>query len=173
MKLITPRLVKTLLKKTSETLEGDWVLIGGALIQFLEIHERTTMDIDIVPLSQSRANEQTLNLMKLAENLQLPVEVINISAAFFLFKIKSYKDNLQVLYKGKKGVVYGPNLELFLRLKLNRLSETDLDDCLSYLQYTKKKKNVFSKKKIEAIIRAHRTQNKNKKKRLQKLLESL
>ncbi|MEI6399611.1 MAG: hypothetical protein WCO71_12655, partial [Pseudomonadota bacterium] len=77
-----------------------------------------------------------LTLMEISQSLGLPIEAINQAGAFFLHKIQNWENKLILVHKEQKASIYRPNLELYLRLKIARLSESDLEDCLRYLDYT-------------------------------------
>jgi hypothetical protein len=76
--------------------------------------------------------------MELAEALGLNPETINPAAAIFLKKVEYKKADLIILYRGSKAMIYRPSLRLYWALKMNRLSETDLQDCEHYLAACKR-----------------------------------
>ncbi len=121
------------LRLAGDRLEGDWVMVGGALLPLLGVRHRVTLDIDIAGPQDARG-EQSLILMEIAEQLGLPVEAINQAAAFFLRRIEGWQDNLILLHRGKNAAIYRPNVTLFLLLKLGRMSESDLADCLEFIK---------------------------------------
>lgn len=85
MNTINHRLLKKFIDLAASKLEGDWILIGGSLLPLLGIEARTTTDIDFVNLNPRKSsNQDTLELMEIAESLKLPVEAINQAGAFFL-----------------------------------------------------------------------------------------
>ena len=149
------------LEKISNTaadeLKGDWVLIGGTLLPALGIDHRVTTDIDLVSLESGESNESvksTLQLMQLAENMGLAIETINQAALYFLEKIPGYRDSLVLLHTGKKGRIYRPNATLFLLLKIKRLSESDLQDCLQWLKWIKKQGEPLELERIQKAIKS-------------------
>ena len=115
----------------SERLDGDWLLIGGALVSLWLRPGRATEDVDVVGLGGTSA--QRLALMKLAVDLGLPVEAVNSAADFFVARIDGWRDHLVLFRAGARGRVFRPDATLFLLLKIGRLSASDLDDCLALL----------------------------------------
>ncbi len=90
--------------------------------------------------------------MKLAEDLGLPVETINQASLYFLEKIPNYIKELVILHKGKSATIYRPNVNLFIQLKVGRLSESDLADCLEFLKYARKTKEPVNRPKLQAVL---------------------
>ena len=122
-------------KSAAARLSGSWVIIGGSVLHLLNISARTTEDIDVAG-PQTATQADILTLMEISQSFGLPVEAINQSGAFFLRTIHDWENKLILVHKEKNASIYRPNLELFLRLKLVRLSESDLEDCLRYVDYT-------------------------------------
>ncbi|MCM0607108.1 MAG: hypothetical protein KA715_13545 [Xanthomonadaceae bacterium] len=139
MKTLNAKLLEQFLNLVIKKLEGEWVLLGGTLIPALGIEYRQTVDIDFVPAGEM-TNKTSLELMGLAEKLGIAVESINASAGFFLKKIPDFSERLVSLKKSKSCTIYRPTLDLYLELKLNRASPTDLTDCIQLIQYCKKMK---------------------------------
>ncbi|NDD90535.1 hypothetical protein EBZ37_00390 [bacterium] len=133
---LNPKLLKKLLDAAVEKLDGEWILLGGTLLPALGIESRPTVDVDLISLEKN-SNQQSLKLMALAESLQLPVETINQAAAYFLEKTGYTRDDLIVLKKGRHATLYRPTVTLFWKLKIGRLSESDLSDCLHYLKFSR------------------------------------
>jgi hypothetical protein len=111
----------------STGLGGDWVLLGGALVAFLLDPERATEDIDLVPLRPDAASRHGLLLA--AERAGLAIEAVNSAADFFLYRIPGWDSALEPLLERPGLRVFRPSPPLFLRLKVDRLSERDLLDC--------------------------------------------
>jgi len=132
-------------------LEGAWLLIGGTLLPALGFTFRPTSDIDLVGLTFGQL-EKNLELMKLADELGFPVETISQSAWFFVQKIPDWQNHLLPLHQGEKGTIYRPDLELFLRLKMKRLTEVDCLDCLAYIRHTLKNRDVFPREELMAVV---------------------
>lgn len=114
-------------------LDGEWLLVGGGAAAAWFAPSRTTEDLDIIGLSGSQ--EDRFALMELAASEALPIEAVNSAADFFVRRIPNWRAHLVELHRGTKATVYRPDATLFLRLKLGRLSEVDLDDCLALLDY--------------------------------------
>lgn len=117
----------------AERLPGDWLLVGGALAAlWLDEPSRTTEDVDLVGLSG--VPEERLALMQFAEEMGLPIEAVNSAADFFVRRIPGWQEEIEVFRTGPKSRIYRPTPTLFLLLKLDRLSEQDLADCLATIE---------------------------------------
>ncbi len=136
-KNLTPKKLKEFISLVSKNLKGEWVLIGGTVLPLLGVHHRITVDIDLIG-KNNKERAQQLELMKLAEKLKIPAETINQAGALFLEKIKGFEKKLEILLESKECKIYRPNLSLFLELKLERLSESDKEDCLEMIKWSVK-----------------------------------
>ena len=85
--------LKRFVSLASQRLRGDWVVLGGAVLPLLGVEQRITLDIDIAG-PETATNRETLELMNIADELDLPVESINQAAAFFLHRIPGWNDRL-------------------------------------------------------------------------------
>jgi hypothetical protein len=115
-----------------DRLPGDWLLVGGGLVALWLEPRRLTEDIDLIGIAGSGADR--LALLGLASDLGLPVEALNSAADFFVFRIVDWRAHLELFRSGASGRIFRPSATLFLLLKLARLSEQDLADCLSLLE---------------------------------------
>lgn len=125
--------IEALLTEAARQLEGEWLLVGGAAAAAWFSNERTTEDIDLVGLTGTSA--ERLALMNLATSVGLPVEVVNSAADFFVRKIDGWRSELVLLVRGPRAAIYRPSATLFLLLKIERLTATDLDDCIALLDH--------------------------------------
>ena len=116
-------------------LEGEWIVIGGTVLPLLGIDLRVTVDIDLVNLESKNSNAQSLQLMEIAQSMGLPVETINQAGAYFLSKIDGVRDHLVLFQSSSKCKIYRPDVYLFFKLKLARLSQSDLEDCLAIIKH--------------------------------------
>jgi len=133
MKAINSKISKKFLDLASQELQGDWVIMGGAVMVLLGVSERFTVDIDLAgPETATQAD--TLKLMTIAEKIGLAPEAINQAGAFFLNRIPHWKENLVTILRNEKFTLSRPNSFLFLQLKMARLSESDLSDCINMLK---------------------------------------
>lgn len=123
--------IEAVLEAAGRQLHGDWVLLGGALAAVWFSPDRKTEDIDLI--STSDAASDRLQLMELASGLGLPIEAVNSAADFFLRRIPGWRDELELLRAGAQCRIFRASPTLFLLLKLGRLSEDDLEDCLQLL----------------------------------------
>lgn len=155
MKGIDQKLLRKFLALAGDRLKGRWVLLGGTLLPLVGVDYRVTTDIDLVGLGKSEMS-QALELMKLVEELGLPVEAINLAAGHFLEKLAPYNAHLVPLHRGRTAEILRPDLCLFLMLKLDRLSDTDLLDCLALL----KLEGPLSEKDRKAIEKRIQTDRK-------------
>ena len=156
-------------------LQGEFVLLGGSVLQVLGISDRVTLDIDLAHRERSQAGRFQLELMEIAEQLDLPIEAINQAGAFFLYRIPGWNKCLVNLFEGKNCTFFRPNINLYLRLKAARMSETDLDDCRQMLTYAKKQEESLAKKPLVDHLEhlRQRTENLHHRSRLDKLIESI
>jgi len=125
-------LLERFLKLAGERLRGDWVVIGGCVLPLRGVEHRVTLDIDVAGPERAGMKD-TLLLLEIAEELGLPVEAINQAGALFLRRIPDWESNLIEIHRGPEAVIHVPDATLFLLLKINRLSEVDLDDCITML----------------------------------------
>ena len=160
------------LKLAGDRLKGRWVLMGGTVLPAMDVDYRTTTDIDIVSMD-SAGQSATLKLMELAEELGLPVESINQAGAYFLMKIPDYDKHLIQLYQGKSATVFRPDLTLYLQLKIARLTETDLSDCMEYLKLTVRRNEKFNAKELLRLLsrEVKKAESSPRRLRLEKLSE--
>lgn len=151
MKTIDRKLIERFVRRAADLLSGDWVIIGGTVLPLLGRDYRVTQDIDCVSCDDAPQSE-TLKLMEIAEELGLPVEAINQAGAYFLKKVPHFEKRLVEVATGKKGRILRPDLGLFLELKIARLSESDLQDCLEFIGIEK----TISKDVFAVVARAKR-----------------
>jgi hypothetical protein len=123
--------IEAIVEAVADRLDGDWLLVDGSLVALWIEPRRTTEDVDLVPVRGSR--DARMALLGLAAELGLPVEALNSAADYFVERIPGWTEEIAVLRKGKRGCVYRPSPTLFLLLKVRRLSEEDLADCLALL----------------------------------------
>lgn len=133
---MTPELdaarLERIVQAVADRLEGDWLLVGGALVALWLDGRRVTEDVDLVGLEETGATR--LALLRVAADLDLPVEALNSAADFFVARIPDWRDHLVVFRTGRMGRIFRPSPTLFLLLKLPRLSARDLEDCLELLK---------------------------------------
>ncbi|OFZ79199.1 MAG: hypothetical protein A2603_04020 [Bdellovibrionales bacterium RIFOXYD1_FULL_55_31] len=149
--ILDQKLLKKFLKTAGETLSGEWVLIGGTVLPALEQDIRVTLDIDLIALDDA-APAQTIKLMEIAEALGLPVETINQAGSYYFRKLRGSREHLVLLIQGKHATIYRPDVTLFLRLKIPRLTEADLTDCLAFLKVARNLEEPLEKKEIKKLL---------------------
>lgn len=128
--------IQALLQTAGDRLEGEWLLIGGAAAAAWFAPSRTTEDIDLISLAGTQ--EARLSLMELAADCSVPIEAVNSAADFFVRRVDGWRDHLVELMRGSTAIIYRPSATLFLLLKLERLSEADLGDCLTMIAHCAK-----------------------------------
>jgi hypothetical protein len=119
--------LEQLLTMMVDRLEGDWLLVGGALVALWLEPRRVTEDIDLVSLTGSP--EQRYELMQLAAGAGLSIEAVNSAADFFVRRIPGWQQEIVPFRSGARARIYRPTPTLFLLLKVGRLSDQDLADC--------------------------------------------
>ena len=126
------RIERLLLAATAQ-LEGDWLLVGGALVSIWLEPRRVTEDVDLIGLAGTA--QERMALMQLAESQGLPIEAVNSAADFFVHRIPGWRDEIRLLRSGANARIHRPTPTLFLLLKIGRLSEQDLGDCMLLRKY--------------------------------------
>ena len=172
MKSITQKHIEKFFKEASKSLKGEWILLGGSVLPCLGREIRPTVDIDIAGKSLKGSKYQ-LELMSIAEKVDLPVESINTAAEFFLRKIDGFEHQLVLLYEKSDFKVYRPNVNLFIKLKLSRMSESDLADCLEFLKFARTSEEALDATSLKRLIQKEIKKADNRKSRLIKLLRNL
>lgn len=121
--------IRGVLQRLADTHSGDWLLVGGGAVALWLSARRTTQDIDIVPFIA--APEARYALYGVAHDLGFPVEVVNSAADFFVHRIDDWRTMTVELLRGQLGTIWRPTATLLILLKLGRMSERDLEDCLA------------------------------------------
>jgi hypothetical protein len=172
-KPLNPKLLREFLQQAGNQLKGSWLLVGGTLLPALGINVRSTVDIDLISLGE-KENSQTLALMELADSLGLPIETVNQAAAFFLKNIPYEKTDLIPLHEGDTAKIFRPSVLLYWKLKLARLSESDLIDCQHYYSYCLGQKDSVKPTQLEhLLLKSLKTETSSEKKLRIKFLISL
>jgi len=153
-------IVEIFIDRAGKELAGDWVLLGGSLSLLLGITSRVTHDIDIVGPKDARQSD-TLKLMQIALDLALPVESINQAAAFFLFKVSNWQNQIVLIHKGAHARIFRPNATLFIQLKIARMSESDSEDILGMIAFAAAEDESIDTPHLISLIEqlAHATEN--------------
>jgi hypothetical protein len=133
--------IDAVVQAVADRLDGEWLLVGGSLVALWIDARRTTEDVDLVPVRGG--NDARMALLGLAADLKLPVEALNSAADFFVERIPRWTDEIAILRKGSRGTVYRPSPTLFVLLKIRRLSEEDLADCVAMLDKAAKESLPF------------------------------
>jgi hypothetical protein len=169
--MINTKLMEMFLEKAVGKLSGEWIVIGGTVLPLMGIDHRVTVDIDIINLSFESSNNDSLKLMNIAQELKLPIESINQAGAYYLSKIENVNEHLVILRQSKKCKIYRPDAYLFIRLKIERFSETDLSDCLTFIKKNEEEYLLHKKEIIRLIQTKIKTARIEVQKRLALLLK--
>lgn len=125
--------IEGLLRLAGERLDGEWLLIGGAAAAAWFSPARTTEDLDLIGFAGTQA--ERFALMELAVEAGIPIEAVNSAADFFVRRIPDWRAQLVELHRGPRATIFRPTATLFLLLKIARLTETDLADCVGLLDH--------------------------------------
>ena len=155
MTVLDRETLEKFVKLAGDRLEGDWVVIGGVVLPLLGAGQRVTVDIDIVG-PEGSGNRETLALMRIAERLGLPVEAVNQAGSHFLHRIAGWRKQIVPLHEGRSATIHRPSVTLFILLKMSRLSESDLADCLAFLDLARSLGERPDVKRILASIAKQR-----------------
>ncbi len=122
--------IEALLEKICQEIGGDWLLVGGSLVQIEYDGQRATEDIDLVPISHPSLSDVRAQdaLFKAAKTLGLDPENVNSAARFFVREFPEWQLEVVSFREGPSGRVFRPTLTLFVALKLKRGTEVDLGD---------------------------------------------
>ena len=144
--------ISGLLDQLGELLVGEWLLVGGALVSVWVEPRRVTEDIDLIGLTG--APDERLALMDAVYSLGLPVEAVNSPADFFVHRISGWRDEIEVLRKYTNCVLYRPTPTLFVLLKMGRLSEQDLLDCIAVIEKARAEQLRFDERRLLDAVRS-------------------
>src|SRR6266536_3546266 len=143
--------IEAVVTALSDRVGGDWLLVGGALVALWLEPRRTTEDVDLVPVSG--APNARLELMRVADEMGLPIEAVNSAAEFFVNRIPDWREQVEPFRSGAVGRVLRPSPTLFLLLKLARLSDTDLADCVALLDLVRAEGLALDTARVLAALR--------------------
>lgn len=138
--------IEAFIAVAGEKLDGEWLLVGGAAVALWFKETRVTEDIDLISLDAQK--DRRLELMQLADAEGLPVEAVNSAADFFVRRIDGWNDDIELLLRGTRASIYRPAPTLFLLLKIARLSESDLDDCLGLIAHCRAGEGRIDAKRV-------------------------
>ncbi len=151
MSAIDKELIERFVELAARRLRGEWVVMGGTVLHLVGLEERTTFDIDVAGPREAEM-EQSLELMRIAEELGLPVEAINQAGAFFLHRIEGWREHVVPVRTSERASVLRPDATLFLLLKLSRLTESDLADCRAFVGGAAERGEKIDVDRIERAI---------------------
>ncbi len=129
MKVLDADTLRRFVTLAGDRLSGEWLVIGGAVLPLLGVVHRTTVDIDLAGPDDA-GNAQMVALMGIASELGLAPESINQAGAYFVRTIEGWRDEIVEFHRGSDATIFLPNVTLYLLLKIDRLSESDVDDCV-------------------------------------------
>ncbi|GMV42392.1 MAG: hypothetical protein AMXMBFR64_41080 [Myxococcales bacterium] len=143
--------LEAFIRTAADRLHGRWLLVGGAAAALWLTPRRTTEDVDLVGLDDP---SQRMQLLELADAAGLPVEAVNSAADFFVRAVPGWDRDLVVLATGPRATIFRPSATLFLLLKVRRLSEVDLADCLAALDHSRATGEPLDADQLAAAIAA-------------------
>lgn len=120
-----------ILEKLCQEIGGDWLLVGGTLVQLYYDGARSTEDIDLVQIShpsKSREVAQNELFQFTQKSWGMGPEYVNLSVEFFVRDLPGWESEVRLLKTGSQGRIFRPSLTLFCALKARRGSELDLQD---------------------------------------------
>ena len=123
-----------ILEELCQNIGGDWLLLGGTLVQLIYDGERATEDIDLVHISHPTASRESVqnSLFQFThKEWGIGSEFVNLSVEFFLNELSGWQTEVLPYRRGPRGQVLRPSLTLFCALKLRRGTELDLADIRS------------------------------------------
>lgn len=141
------RRIGAILEAACERLEGDWLLVGGALVAAWYEPRRVTEDIDLVGMRGSA--DERRRLMAFADSVGLPVEAVNSASDFFVRRIEGWEREVELFRAGAQGRIFRPTPTLFLLLKCRRLSAQDLADCLELVAMCRRRGLAIDAERVE------------------------
>lgn len=144
--------IERFLARAADDLEGDWLLVGGAAAAVWFAENRTTEDIDLIGCAGTMT--ERLRLLELAEKEGLPVEAVNSAADFFVRRLPGWNAALVALRQGKTATIYRPSATTFLLLKIGRLGEQDLEDCLALVCWCRKRGESMDHDRVRIALEA-------------------
>lgn len=144
--------IEALLSRACQRLSGEWLLVGGSAAAVWFAPARTTEDIDLVGLGGTQ--DERFALMELAAEESIPIEAVNSAAGYFVRRIDDWREQLVELVRGPNATIYRPTPTLFLLLKIGRLSETDLEDCLGLLAACADSGEAVDRERVRARVAA-------------------
>jgi hypothetical protein len=142
--------IRAFVALAADRLEGEWLLVRGAAAAAWFAPGRATEDIDLVCLDAAQAGR--LALMQLAAEASLPIEAVNSTADYFVRRIDGWREHLVVLHRGARATIFRPDVTLFVLLKLGRLSEVDLDDCLGAIAHASAHDEPIDRTRVRAAL---------------------
>jgi hypothetical protein len=167
--MIDSKLMQKFLDLAHARLKGEWVIIGGTLLPLVGIDHRVTVDIDIINLDLNKTVDQTLELMDLAQTLNLPVETINQAGAYYFSKIVDAKDHIVLLQESANCKIYRQDVYLYMKLKIDRLSESDLMDVIHFIKKFRTEAQQYKQKILDLIESKKSTKSEEASERILKL----
>jgi hypothetical protein len=144
--------IERLLARAADTLDGDWMLVGGSAAAVWFSPTRTTQDIDLV--KEHGTNADRLRLMQVAVAEGLPFESVNSAADFVLQRIADWTRDAVLLRRGTSACIYRPSATVFVLSKINRLGEQDLDDCLALLAWCEHHAETVDRARVVSALAA-------------------
>lgn len=122
--------LEEILSYLTDTLGGDWLLAGGALVRLSFDASRGTEDVDFARMSHPELSPELslTHFYRWLISRGLGPEWVNTAVEPFVHEVPSWKDETVLVRSGLKGKIFRPTLTLFAYLKLKRATAVDLED---------------------------------------------
>ncbi len=120
-----------ILDELCQNIGGDWLLVGGSLVQIAFDGNRATEDIDLVQMRHPSKSKEVLQnelFQFTMKNWGIGPEFVNLAVDFFVRDLADWESETLELRRGPQGRVLRPSLTLFVALKLRRGTEIDWQD---------------------------------------------
>jgi len=163
--------IEEILRDVAGRVEGDWMLVGGALVALWLDADRRTEDVDLVSLRGLA--EDRLALLDAADALGLPIETLNSAADWFVRRIAGWDLDARPLLVGSAARILRPSPTVLILTKLSRLSESDLGDCLAAIRWAASSQEPIDAHRVRQAIAALPAAGPELRGRREALLEAL
>jgi hypothetical protein len=146
--------IEAIINAICQRIGGEWLLVGGGLVQIEYNGGRATYDIDLILIRHPTLSDVQSQdaLFKAAAEIGLDPESVNSAARFFIGELAGWEENIEEWRRGPAGAVYKPSLALFTALKLRRATEVDIGDIQSAVR--KEGRGSFREARFRALANA-------------------
>ncbi len=152
MKPVDPRSLQKFVQLMGDELRGDWVFCSSVILPLLSVSSNVYSEIDIA-LPQDVDTTNIVRLFSIAERLGWPVETVQLHATHYAQSIADWRRMVLPLRKSKNCGVYRADVNLFVAMRMQRLTEADLTDCLDYVAYALREGEAINEAYLSQLIR--------------------